>query len=633
MQGNGNGYIPPATAEKLLEDIPKGQRHKAKIDIAIPLIGNGISESEVAAILRAKFNEASEKEINDVVRYAVSVRPTPSTGLGPVGYAPRWVPRQPAAPEPPKRTVVEQCEWWSSGNKTTPDALVKSSTIPIPEDPSEACALALASLYSDDDFLNIVCQFTVDEKKPEKTRPQGGGKVLSRDDWIIWFRDKGIPQSKAGAWFRINPCGGIGSGKDGSITDEDVTAYRYLLVESDDLPLAVSLALYQRLKIPIAAILLSGGKSAHAWVKMDSANAEKYDKDAERILVALKPFGIDQSNSNPSRLSRLPGAIRTIGAQDGGAQRLLWLNPSVAAVTDESLKLFEESLLLPAIEEKPLQSLANKAVDRYKELLSNAGKTGVPYGIPQLDWISGGMKPGQTIVVAGVTGGGKSTLGLHMVDSALERGYGVALFSLEMDKEEVFDLLVAKRCRINRNKFNNGRFVTADFSMIEEVIPKMGDLPLYIDDTAMTGVEQIRLRVMQLKSAGKIGLVVVDYIQFVNPDWSKDNREQQVAVISHKLRALSRETRIPFVILSQLNDEGKLRESRVISHNANVVLMIEVAEVPETEQNPNSVEVQAVVSVVKGRGIPKAKYSMVFDRMFATLIGEEVEKNQPELPT
>ncbi len=617
-------YIPRATADKLATDYPKGTRHRAKVDIALPLIGNGMSPNAVAVQLHEKFPEATEKEINNVIDWAVKQNPQPCThrngnGNG-NGYHPPTSWSKP--PEKPKRSPVEQCDWWTSGARETPCSVLAASPIQIPEDQAEAVGLAFLHLYKEGDFLNIVCKYTVNEKG--KANPLGGGRILTRDEWIIYFRDKGVPHSEAGAWFRINPTSAIGTGKDDSVTNDDVVDFNYLLVEADNVPVEIQLAVYRRLKLPIAAIVMSGGKSAHSWVKLNAPNAEKYKEMADRVLSALQPFGIDKANGNCSRLSRLPGAPRQIQAVGECLQRLIWLNSSVPALTDSGLTLFEESLQIPAIEEKPLRALAQAAIPRYREMMANVGRLGVRMGIGDLDALSGGMKAGQTIVVSGKTGGGKTTLGLHIINTALTDGHGVLLFSLEMDREEIFDLMVANRCQINRNKFNNGRFHESDLEKIGSNLEAFENLPLYIDDSPMTGVEQVRLRVAQLRD--KIKLVVVDYIQFVNPEWTKEVREQQVALISHKLRAMARETRLPFVILSQLNDEGKLRESRVISHNANVVMNIEV------EEQKVSIE------IIKGRGIPTGTYHLHFDRLYNRLLEVEdapktssTSENEPEI--
>jgi KaiC/GvpD/RAD55 family RecA-like ATPase len=618
---NGNGQIPPATLEKLAAPTPKGTRHQAAIGIAVPMIGNGLTEAAVFATLRSKFEpDVTDNELWGVIKWVAQHHPKPSRGAQPV---PRREYSRPSEPTParPSRNAEEQCDWWTSGARLSPDGMAKISPTPIPEDPAEQAILALSALYREADMLNIVCKFSVDDKNPGKTRPQGGGKVLLRDDWVSWIKRNGAPKRDAGAWFRMNPCAIAGTGADGAITDGDVTDCRYMLVESDDLPIACQLALYSRLKLPVAAVVMSGGASAHAWVHVGAADGQSYSEVVRRILSALKPFGVDQANKNPSRLSRMPGSVRKIGGVGDGLQRLLLVNSATAPITEKALLDFEESLVLPAIEEKPLKTLAQNAVARYRDMKANAGRLGVPYGIDDLDESSGGMKPGQTVVVAGATGGCKTTMALHITHAALERGYGVLLFSLEMDRDEIFDLVMCRRAQVDRNKFNNGRFSDYDLDLMIKAMPEVKELPLYIDDSPLTGADQIRLRVLQLKNAGKIGLVVVDYIQFVNPEWTRDSREQQIATISHRLRALAREARVPMLILSQLNDEGKIRESRVVSHNANVVMLVEVEGDIVTAK------------IVKGRGIPLAEYKLEFQRIFGKLIPIRNDNNNGTHPT
>lgn len=621
--------IPPATQKKLAEDFPPGTRHQAKMDIALPLIGNRMAPTSVFQILRDKFPDAQDSEINSVIDWCIKANPAPteykSNGNGHHDYSGRTngrYERTESKPEKPKRAPSEQCDWWTNGSRVSPDVMAASSPVQIPQDMIEAGALAIGSLYPDTDLINIVLQFIDDGKK---AKPHGSGKILPRDQWVEWFQTRGVPQSQAGAWMRINPTTGFGSGKEGAITDDDITDYRYLLVESDAVSIPQQLAFLQRLKLPIAAMIMSGSLSVHAWIKLESPDANNYDETAKRILANLEPFGVDKANKNPSRLCRVPGATRTLYATGDGLQRLLFLNPTVAPLSDEALKRFEESLEFPAIEERPLYHIARDSIARYEDLRANVGKLGVPYGIPKLDYLSGGMKPGQTIVIAGETGGGKSTMALHTVQAALNAGHGVALFSLEMDREEVFDLIMSNRCDIDRNKFNHGRFSDFDLQQMAEHIPGIARLPLYIEDSALSSADQIRVRTLQLKAAGKLGLVVVDYIQFVNPGMTKENREQQIAGISHTLRALARETKLPMLILSQLNDEGRLRESRVIAHNANVVMLI-------TLEKHESIET-CKVKIIKGRGIPKGEYALDFNSRFGRLAGEPFAAEPQERET
>ncbi len=184
------------------------------------------------------------------------------------------------------------------------------------------------AFYGKEEFINIVTDFSIEQKGGErKANPKGAGTTLLRDEWMRWFRDRGVPQSEAGAWIRPNPVKQRGGGKDGAILDDDVTSHRFCLLESDTLPIDLQLSLWARLPLPVAAIIESGGRSVHAWVMLNYANAEEYRTNVERIYTRLAQFGICRSNKNPSRLSRLPGAQRKIGKHGDGAQRLLYCNP------------------------------------------------------------------------------------------------------------------------------------------------------------------------------------------------------------------------------------------------------------------------------------------------------------------
>ena len=176
----------------------------------------------------------------------------------------------------------------------------------------------LAGMYHAGELVNIVIEHEITDKG--KANPSGYGQTVERDAAMRLIRDGGTPQSDAGAWVRMNPVDGKGIG------DANVTAYCFALIEFDAVTMDLQLSLLARLPLPVNAILTSGGKSVHAWVRV-SPVAEAYREKVNELLALLKPFGVDQSNKNPSRLSRLPGAMRQIGAGDDGRQRLLYLAP------------------------------------------------------------------------------------------------------------------------------------------------------------------------------------------------------------------------------------------------------------------------------------------------------------------
>lgn len=600
-------YIPAETAKKLNGEFPKGTRHQAALEIAIPLIGNGLSPNATYQTLRDKFPaDVTDDELQKVVRWAVDKRPTPS-GYGKADFTPqRFTPPRPAT-KAKKTAPIDHAKWWLEGFETTLDRFIEQSPVKVPTNPKESCILTLELLYAETECVNVVCKYIETDKK---ANPQGGGKTMTAPDWIKWVAENGVPSSRAGAWIRPNPCVPTGTGSDGAITNGDISSFRFLLIESDDLPLDVQLAIYLKLKLPISAVLLSGGKSAHAWAKIDAKDEADYYTKGTRILKALAPFGIDQSNKNPSRLSRLPGSRRSIGAVGDGLQRLLWINPKQQPVTDESLQLFEDSLAAPIVDERPFRRVFLNAIPRYEEMIANRGKLGIPTGIADFDKDTGGLKNGHMTIIAAETNGGKSTLAVNIVNTAASRGHGVALFTLEMDRDEICDLIISMNCSVDRNCFNTGEFKDEDIQKMVNAGGMLSRLPLWIEDDPTLTAAQIEQRVIQLKKEGGIELVVIDYAQIISPDDPRAPREQQVASIVRALRSMAKKVKLPLVVLSQLNDDGKLRESRVIAHEAHNVIVLET--------DPRDLTLMTM-KVCKGRRIAKRNYDLKYEPAFCRI--------------
>ncbi len=326
-------YVPRKTQEEMAQPHLPGDRHAALFRIAMPLLGNGMAPDAVFAQLRASFDaEKSDKEIRDVIAWCVEKGPSPSIPVN--GQIPHNAPRPPfrgfasSKPAAPPATPAENAAAVLGGEEFGEDYWLKKSPVPIPPDFTEHAALLLGHLYGAKEGVNLLAKYTVSDKG--KANPQGAGKTQERDSWLAWFAEKGAPYSDAGAWIRPNPCKPVGSGKDGAIKDSDITSCRFVMIESDTLSLETQFSLYAKLPLPVAAIILSGGDSAHAWLKMDCRNEEEYDALVAEFYSVADKLGFDRANKNPSRLSRLPGVPRKIGASGTGQQRLIYLNPNPA---------------------------------------------------------------------------------------------------------------------------------------------------------------------------------------------------------------------------------------------------------------------------------------------------------------
>jgi len=189
--------------------------------------------------------------------------------------------------------------------------------------------LLFEHLYGPEEFVCICTDYEL-KVKPDGTKkgvPKGSGVTKSAARWIETIEGFGTPEGPAGAWIRLNPVAETGNGIFGAHLDSNVTQHRYMLLESDALPIELQLSLFARLALPIAAIVTSGGKSVHAWVKLDSDDSRDFRAQVDHILARLAQFRVDQQNKNPSRYGRLPGALREIGTEHPGRQKLLYLNP------------------------------------------------------------------------------------------------------------------------------------------------------------------------------------------------------------------------------------------------------------------------------------------------------------------
>jgi hypothetical protein len=294
------------------------------VDVVLPLLGAGLTAEAVFTQLRSMYDsDVSDKEITDVIDWATSKNPRP---VGAYNTRPLQIPSKPE-PVTAEQATANVEKWLGDFRSDECDLWHVSPWRPL-EDWKLDSLMVLAALYEKDEHVNIVTSFTIEEKDgKQKANPKGAGKTMLRDEWMRWIRDEGTPEREAGAWVRPNPVKDRGSGKGGAITDVDVTSYRFTILESDLLPTEIALSLWARLPLPVAAIISSGGRSPHAWVKLDCVDATDYRLKIDRIYGLLARFGLCQSNKNASRLSRLPGAQREIGKQGNGEQRLFYLNP------------------------------------------------------------------------------------------------------------------------------------------------------------------------------------------------------------------------------------------------------------------------------------------------------------------
>lgn len=236
----------------------------------------------------------------------------------------------------------------------------------------------------------------------------------------------------------------------------------------------------------------------------------------------------------------------------------------------------------------PISSILIESFDRLDELHKDNKKLrGVPTGFKALDRTLAGLQKSDLIILAARPSMGKTTLALNIAQHvAVKEGIPVGIFSLEMSKEQLIDRLLAGQSGVDSWKLRNGALEDSDFPKINNAMAVLSDAPIYIDDSAMTNVMEMRTKARRLQSEHDLGLIVIDYLQLMSGRESRsDNRVQEVSEISRSLKGLARELNVPVLALSQLSRSvesrspqipqlSDLRESGSIEQDADVVMFI-----------------------------------------------------------
>lgn len=311
--GNPKAFkIPPPAAE--------GGRHDQLTAFACELAGAKVPRDQAFDIMTAFQPEFPSAELSNILDWAFrsqATEPQPSAKEA-----------EPVQKKTALEMVREKC------TSMTPAELTSLSPVPIPSNEVEAQSLFLRTFYGENEHINITTEYFHRDGELFKVGPIGAGVTRLVSDWIARLGASGVPMSKAGGWFRPNPVTVTGSGSGGAAMDRDVTSHRFMLVESDELPAEAMLGLVASVELPVAAVYTTGGSSRqlpdqgiHALIQVDAPDAAHYAQIVLNVLGILRPYGIDQANKNPSRMSRLPGAKREIGGVGDGIQRLLYINP------------------------------------------------------------------------------------------------------------------------------------------------------------------------------------------------------------------------------------------------------------------------------------------------------------------
>jgi replicative DNA helicase len=277
-----------------------------------------------------------------------------------------------------------------------------------------------------------------------------------------------------------------------------------------------------------------------------------------------------------------------------------------------------------------LHDLLLQGLDRIEELGQRGSEiTGVPTGYHDLDRLLLGLQPSTLNIVGARPGMGKTSFALGIlahVGMVVQRP--ALLFSLEMGHLELTQRLLASEAEVNGQNLQNGRIRAQDWAKIGTAVTRLSNAPIYIDDNPAVTVMDIRARARRLKkSAGDLGLVVIDYLQLMTGRGRAENRQNEVAEISRGLKILARELEVPVVALSQLSRNletrtdktpqlSDLRESGSLEQDADVVMFI-YRESEYNDEVPIDRADDALIDVAKHRNGPTGKANLLFLKQYA----------------
>ena len=257
---------------------------------------------------------------------------------------------------------------------------------------------------------------------------------------------------------------------------------------------------------------------------------------------------------------------------------------------------------------QPVLARVFERIDYLYHQENKSDVTGLPTGFVDLDEKTAGLQPGDLVIVAGRPSMGKTAFALNLAEHVgVKSGAPVAIFSMEMGATQLAMRMLGSIARVDQHKMRTGRLDDQEWSRLSSAMGVLHEAPIYIDETGALNSLELRSRARRIyRQYGKLGLIVVDYLQLMSAASQKqgENRATEISEISRSMKSLAKELKVPVVALSQLNraletrDQKRpmmsdLRESGAIEQDADMILFIYRDEVyyPEKPDNKGKAEV------------------------------------------
>jgi replicative DNA helicase len=280
-----------------------------------------------------------------------------------------------------------------------------------------------------------------------------------------------------------------------------------------------------------------------------------------------------------------------------------------------------------------IKTTLNEAMERIERLHESKDELrGVPTGFPALDSLLSGLQKSDLIILAARPSVGKTTLALDIARmAATKHNIPVGIFSLEMSAQQLVDCMLAAESHVDAWSLRTGKLsADKEFSKLRDALDKLSKAPIYIDDQASNTLVRMRSVARKLKSEHGLGLIIVDYLQLINPGRQYDSMVNQVTEISRALKQLARELDVPVLALSQLSRAiearggrprlSDLRDSGSIEQDADVVAFIHREDKYKDQDEKTNI---AEILIEKHRNGPTGKVELYFDQKMRTFLSVE----------
>lgn len=310
---------------------------------------------------------------------------------------------------------------------------------------------------------------------------------------------------------------------------------------------------------------------------------------------------------------------------------------------DTQLALLKLSQGRPGDGFATMSQLHDRALDALERAVAHPGQiTGVPTGYPDLDEMLCGLGPGDLIIIGGRPGMGKTALAMNMAENIGSTGRAVAIYSLEMGKDQLFQRALSSRARVNLQRIRGGHLGERDWAKLTHALGELHDMRLYIDDRAGITVNDIRATATKQAATEGLDVVVIDYLQLMRAVGRHQNRSLEVGSISRDLKELAKELQVPIIALSQLSRAtearsdhrptlGDLRESGSLEQDADVVLF---PYRPDMYRDGDAFDnarddVEAEIIIAKQRNGPTGTVQVAYIKQFTRF--ENIDRGAPRL--